>query len=180
MDLAALNMLVFGMLITSSGMTGLFMPELLLDFFGLSSGEGTAVLFVMACSQASLAMGVYYILAAVNNNRMFIRWSVPLRMMNFAVFTSMVLLGFAPTQWLLVATLELVGALVTGMAFRSRRSLNVDPFNTLRIASILIASVGALVSLQPLGIYGSASVFLGLSTAGFMYAYGMFPPVRTP
>jgi hypothetical protein len=178
MDLAALTMLVFGTLITASGMTGLFMPGLLLDFFGPS--RGGAVLFVMACSQASLAMGVYYMLAAVNNNRMFIGRSVPLRMINFAVFASMVLLGFAPGQWLLVAGLELVGALVTGIALRSRRSLAVDPFHTLRIASILIASVGALVSLRPLGIYGSASVFLAISSLGFMYAYGMFPPVRTP
>jgi hypothetical protein len=179
MDLAALTMLVFGMLITASGMTGLFMPELLHDFFGLSAG-GLAMLFVMACSQASLAMGLYYILAAVNNNRMFIRWSVPLRIMNFAVFASMVLLGFAPRQWLLVAGLEFLGALVTGIGFRSHRSLDVEPFNTLRIASILLAFVGALVSLQPLGIYGSASVFLAVSTLGFMYAYRMFPPVRTP
>jgi hypothetical protein len=179
MDWAALTMLVFGGIITASGMTGLFIPELLLDFFGLSA-ERSAVLFVMACSQASLAMGVYYILAAVNNNRMFIQWSVLLRMMNFAVFTSMVLLGFAPRQWLLVAGLELVGALVTGIALRSRRSLDADSFHTLRIASILLASVGALVSLGPLGIYGSASVFLAVSSLGFIYAYGMFSPARTP
>jgi hypothetical protein len=179
MDLAGLSTLVFGMLITSSGMTGLFLPELLLDFFGLST-EGPAMLFVMACSQASLAMGVYYILAAVNNNRMFIRWSVPLRMINFAVFAGMVLLGFAPRQWLLVAGLELVGALVTGIALRSHRSLDVDPFHTLRFVSILLAFVGALVSLGPLGIYGSASVFLAVSSLGFMYAYRMFPPVQAP
>ncbi|HBD07548.1 MAG TPA: hypothetical protein DCZ69_04750 [Syntrophobacteraceae bacterium] len=179
MDLAALTVLVFGMLITSSGMTGLFMPELLLDFFCLS-GEGRAVLFVMACSQASLAMGMYYILAAVNHNRMFMRRSVPLRIMNFAIFTSMVLLGFAPRQWLLVAGLEFVGALVTGIALGSRRSLKVDPFNTLRIASTILAFMGALVALQPLGIYGSASVFLAVSTPGFIYAYRMFPPLQTP
>jgi len=179
MDLAALTMLVFGLLITASGMTGLFMPELLLDFFGFSA-EGPAVLFVMACSQASLAMGVYYILAAVNNNRMFIKWSVPLRIMNFAVFASMVLLGLAPRQWLLVAGLEIVGALVTAIACRSSRSPNVNPFNTLRIASTLLAFVGALVSLEQLGIYGSASVFLAVSSLGFMYAYRMFPPAQIP
>ena len=178
MDLAALTMLVFGMLITTSGMTGLFMPELLLDFFGPS--RGGAVLFVMACSQASLAMGVYYILAAVNNNRMFTRWSVPLRMMNFAVFAGMVLLGFAPRQWLLVAGLEFVGALVTAIACRYHRSLDTDPFHTLRIASILLAFVGALVSLGPLGVYGSASVFLAVSSLGFMYAYRVFPPAQIP
>src|SRR5512138_2768733 len=110
MDLAALTMLVFGGLITVSGMTGLFMPELLLRFLGLD-GSGTTEIFVMAASQASLAMGLYYVLAAVHNHRMFFRWSVPLRCLNFIVSSGMVLFGIAPLPWLLVAGLELVGAL---------------------------------------------------------------------
>jgi hypothetical protein len=177
MDLTALTMLVFGVLITSAGMTGLFRPEILLHFLGLS-GEGPTQLFVVATSQASLAMGLYYILAAMNNNRMFIQWSVPLRIMNFVVFASVVLLGLAPVQWMLVAGLELTGALATAIASASHQGFSWDRFNALRAASIVLAFIGGLVALQPLGIYGSASVFLCVSTAGFMYAYRMFPPVR--
>jgi hypothetical protein len=177
MDLAALTMLVFGMLITASGMTGLFMPELLLDFFGFST-DGPAVLFVMACSQASLAMGVYYILAAVNNNRMFTRWSVPLRMMNFAVFAGMVLFGVAPLQWLGVAGLELLGALATGITLALESGVRLDPFHLLRILSVILAAAGAVLAFQPFGIYGSASAFLAISTAGFIYAYRVLAPLQ--
>ena len=168
-------MLCFGVLIAATGMTGLFNPEFLLHVLGLS-GAGTTRLFLMASSQASLAMGMYYILATIHNNRVFYRWSVGVRIMNFVVFTSMVLLDFAPVQWLLVAGLEIAGALATGIALASHRNLSVDRFNTLRITSILLALVGGLVVLQPFGIYGSASVFLVVSTAGFIYAYRMFAP----
>lgn len=175
MDLAGLTMLAFGALIAATGMTGLFNPEFLLHLLGLS-GAGTTRLFLMASSQASLAMGMYYILAAIHNNRMFYRWSVGLRVVNFIAFTSMVLLDFAPIQWLLVAGLEISGALATGIALPSHRNISMDPFNTLRITSILLAFVGGLVTLKPLGIYGSASTFLVVSTAGFIYAYRMFAP----
>jgi hypothetical protein len=176
MDLAALTMLVFGMLITASGMTGLFMPELLLNFFGPSGGG--AVLFVMACSQASLAIGVYYILAAVHNHRMFIQWSVTLRCLNFIVFGGMVLFGVAPLQWLPVAGLELLGALATGITLVSGRGVVLDPFQWLRILSVILAVAGAVLAFQPFGIYGSASAFLAISTAGFIYAYRNFSPVQ--
>jgi hypothetical protein len=93
--------------------------------------------------------------------------------MNSIVFTSMVLLGFAPIRMLLVAGLEISGALATGIALASHRIISMDPFNTLRITSILLAFVGGLATLKPLGIYGSASTFLVVSTVGFIYAYNM-------
>jgi hypothetical protein len=176
MDLAALTMLVFGGLITASGMTGLFMPGFLLNLLGL--GGGTNEIFVMAASQASFAMGLYYVLAAVNNHRMFIQWSVPLRCLNFIVFGGMVLFGVAPLQWLLVAGLELLGALATGITLVSGRGVVLDPFHWLRIISVLLAAVGAVLAFQTFGIYGSASAFLGISAAGFMYAYRKFAPVQ--
>jgi hypothetical protein len=177
MDLAALTMLVFGELITASGMTGLFMPGFLLSLLGLD-GSGTAEIFVMAASQASLAMGLYYILVAVHNHRMFIQWSVPLRVVNFIIFAGMVLLGIAPMQWLLVAGLELLGALATTTALASGRDVRLNPFHFLRIATVTLAAIGAGLAFPPFGIYGSASAFLAISTAGFIYAYGRFSPVQ--
>jgi hypothetical protein len=179
MDLAALTMLVFGGLITASGMTGLFMPGFLLSLLGLGSG-GTTEIFVIAVSQASLAMGLYYMLAAVHNHRMFIQWSVPLRCLNFIVFSGMVLSGVAPLQWLLVAGLELLGALATGITLLSGRGVVLDPFHLLRIVSAILAAAGAVLAFQPFGIYGSASIFLAVSSLGFMYAYMVFPPAQIP
>ena len=99
------------------GMTGLMAPQFLLAILGLSEtgmSSHTTQLFVMASSQASLAMGMYYILSAVNETRIFFQWSVPLRIINFMVFSSMVAVGVAPSRWLMVAGLELIGALGNG------------------------------------------------------------------
>ncbi len=115
MDMAALTMLVFGTVIVGSGLTGLLAPHILLTVLGISETGHATQLFIMATSQASLAMGLYYILAAVNETRSFFQWSVPLRIINFIVFALMVPLGIAPTQWLMVAGLEIVGALATAI-----------------------------------------------------------------
>ena len=56
MDVAALTMLVFGMVIVGSGLTGLLAPQLLLNVLGISESGHSTQLFVMATSQASLAM----------------------------------------------------------------------------------------------------------------------------
>jgi len=181
MDIAALTMMIFGVLIVGMGMTGLMTPQFLLAILGLSEtgmSSHTTQLFVMASSQASLAMGLYYILAAVNETRIFFQWSVPLRIVNFIVFTSMVPIGIAPPKWLMVAGLELIGALATGIALASKNDFTLDRFNVLRIASVVLAFIGALLAFKPLGIYGSASAFLAIFSAGFIYAYQKFSPLR--
>ena len=101
MDIAALTMLVFGMVIVGSGLTGLLAPQLLLTVLGITDTGSATLLFLMATSQASLAMGLYYILASVNGTRVFFQWSVPLRIINFLVFAAMIPLGIAPMQSLL-------------------------------------------------------------------------------
>ena len=179
MDVAALTMMIFGVMIVGMGMTGLMAPQFLLAILGLSEtgmSSNTTQLFVMAASQASLAMGLYYILAAVNETRIFFQWSVPLRIINFMVFTSMVAVGVAPSQWLMVAGLELAGALATGFALASKKDICFDQFNVLRIASVILAFIGAVLAFHPFGIYGGASVFLLISTAGLIYAHRKFDP----
>jgi hypothetical protein len=178
-DIAALTMLVFGVLITGIGMTGLMMPEFLLNILGLTeAGISThiAQIFVIASAQASLAMGLYYILAATNNHRIFFQWSVPLRIINFVVFTSMVPSGIAPPKWLMVAGLELLGAVATGTTLAYKHSFTFSRFNALRTATVILAFVGAIVAFQPFCIYGSSSAFLLIFTVGFIHAYQKFAP----
>jgi hypothetical protein len=176
MDMAALTMLVFGMVIVGSGLTGLLAPHILLTVLGISETGHATQLFIMASSQASLAMGLYYILASVNETRIFFQWSVPLRIINFIVFTSMVAVGVAPHQWLMVAGLELAGALATGIALASNNDFTLDGFNVLHMASVILAFTGAVLAFQPFGVYGSASAFLLISTIGFIYAHRRFAP----
>jgi hypothetical protein len=179
MDVAALTMLVFGMVVVGSGLTGLLAPHILLTVLGISETGHATQLFIMATSQASLAMGLYYILASVNETRSFFQWSVPLRIINFMVFAGMVLLGVAPTQWLLVAGLEVVGAMATAVALASKNNFTFNPFHVLRITSVIVALVGAILTFQPFGIYGSASAFLLISSVGVMYAYHKCNPIQT-
>jgi len=179
MDMAALTMLVFGMVIVGSGLTGLLAPQLLLTVLGITDTGSATQLFLMATSQASLAMGLYYILASVNETRIFFQWSVPLRIINFMVFAAMIPLGIAPPQWLMVAGLELIGALATAIALASKNNFALSHFHVLRIASLILAFVGALLAFQPFGIYGSASAFLLISSVGMMYAYHRFNPMQT-
>ena len=179
MDVAALTMLVFGMVIVGSGLTGLLVPHVLQTMLGISETGQATQLFIMASSQASLAMGLYYILASVNETRIFFQWSVPLRIINFMVFAAMISLGVAPTQWWLVAGLELAGALATAIALASKNNITFKPFHVLRVASVILAFAGAILSFKPFGIYGSASAFLLISSVGMLYAYHKFVPVQT-
>ena len=179
MDVAALTMLVFGMVIVGSGLTGLLAPQLLLNVLGISESGHSTQLFVMATSQASLAMGLYYILASVNETRIFFQWSVPLRVINFMVFAAIIPLGIAPMQWLLVAGLELAGASATAIALTSKSDFIYNPFHVLRIASLTLALVAGILAFKPFGIYGSASAFLLISSVGMMYAYRRFNPMQT-
>jgi len=179
MDIAALTMLVFGMVIVGSGLTGLLAPQLLLTVLGITDTGSATLLFLMATSQASLAMGLYYILASVNGTRVFFQWSVPLRIINFMVFAAMIPLGIAPMQWLQVAGLELAGASATAIAMASKSHYTLDHFHVLRIASLTLALIGGILAFKPFGIYGSASAFLLISSVGMLYAYHRFNPVQT-
>lgn len=179
MDIAALTMLVFGVVIVGSGLTGLLAPQFLLTVLGITEIGSTTQLFLMATSQASLAMGLYYILASVNETRIFFQWSVPLRIINFIVFAALIPLGIAPMQWLLVAGLELAGASATAIALASKSDFIYNPFDVLRIASLTLALVAGILAFKPFGIYGSASAFLLISSVGMMYAYRRFNPVQT-
>lgn len=176
MTLPDLTMFLFGVLTLGGGMTGLLRSDLLLTVLGLPATETR--LFLMACSQASIAMGLYYILSAVHRNREFCTWSISVRVLNFCVFTGMVILQLVPSHWLAVAGFELAGALTTAWALTSKGITPVlDCFQALRIACILLAFMGGALAFSVYGIYGSASVFLAVSSAGMMYAYRNFAPM---
>ena len=65
---------------------------------------------------ASLNMGVYYVLASLNNLKQFYGWTVPFRVLTFIVFTLTALSGVAPMGFIGVGIWELVGAMATGVA----------------------------------------------------------------
>jgi hypothetical protein len=116
-------MFIFGVCALLLGLAGLLRPELLLSILGFTvldraaraAGDYTLV-FLVASSMASFNMGAYYVLASLNDNKQFYRWTVPFRCITPIVFTIAVLTGLAPTRFLAVAAWELAGALATGIA----------------------------------------------------------------
>ena len=72
--------------------------------------------FMAAASMASVNIGVYYVLAALNDVKVFYRWTVPFRILTVIVFTTIVILGIAPLKFIGVPIWELTGAIATGIA----------------------------------------------------------------
>ncbi|MBL8090250.1 MAG: hypothetical protein KF758_00290 [Anaerolineales bacterium] len=122
-DASGWTIFVFGVLAFVLGFIGLIRPEILLSILGFevierasrAAGDYTIV-FMTASSMASFNIGIYYVLAALNDVKIFYRWTVPFRTLTFIVFTTVVILGIAPQRFLGVAVWELVGAIATGIA----------------------------------------------------------------
>ncbi|WP_165974690.1 hypothetical protein [Nonomuraea deserti] len=112
---------VFGVLAFALGLLGLISPDTLLVMLGFEvldtrpPGDYTLV-YMAASSMAAVNMGVYYVFAASANYTPFFRWTVPFRLVTFAVFTTLVLTGAAPGEFFGVGLWEGLGALITGFA----------------------------------------------------------------
>ena len=122
-DASGWTMFVFGVLALLLGLVGLIRPELLLSLLGFSVLERSAraagdytIVFMTASSMASFNIGVYYLLAALNDMKKFYLWTVPFRLVTFTVFTILALTGEAPLRFLGVGLWEGLGAVVTGIA----------------------------------------------------------------
>ena len=122
-DKAGWTMFIFGALALLLGLLGLLRPEILLSLLGFTvldraaraAGDYTIV-FMIASSMASFNIGVYYMLAALNDMKSFYKWTVPFRCVTFIVFTTVALTGLAPTRFIAVGAWELIGAIATGLA----------------------------------------------------------------
>ena len=127
-DAAGWTMFIFGALAFLLGLLGLIRPELLLSILGFAvldrsarSAGDYSLVFMIAASMASFNIGVYYVLAALNDMKQFYRWTVPFRCVTFIVFTIAVLTNLAPARFIGVGAWELTGAIATGIALRSEK-----------------------------------------------------------
>ncbi|MCL4868713.1 MAG: hypothetical protein KJ063_07090 [Anaerolineae bacterium] len=119
---------IFGLLAFLLGLLGLLNPNTVLMQLGFEIVERAerashdyTLVFITASSMASFNIGIYYMLAALNDVRQFYRWTVPFRTVTFVVFTLTVILGLAPARFLTVAIWELAGAIATGAALYYER-----------------------------------------------------------
>lgn len=122
-DASGWTIFIFGVLAFVLGLIGLIRPEILLSLLGFEvieraqrAASDYTIVFMTASSMASFNIGIYYILAAWNDVKIFYRWTVPFRILTFIVFTTLVVLNIAPQRFIGVGIWELVGALATGTA----------------------------------------------------------------
>ena len=92
-DASGWTMFIFGALALLLGLLGLIRPEILLSILGFSVLERSAraagdytLVFMIASSMASFNIGVYYMLAALNDMKQFYRWTVPFRLVTVTAF----------------------------------------------------------------------------------------------
>jgi Na+-driven multidrug efflux pump len=128
-DASGWTIFIFGVLAFLLGLVGLIRPEILLSILGFEVVERAqraasdyTIVFMTASSMASFNMGVYYILASLNDVKAFYRWTVPFRMVTFIVFTTIVIAGIAPKPFFGVGAWELAGAIATGIALSKEKS----------------------------------------------------------
>ena len=122
-DASGWTMFVFGIMAFLLGTLGIIRPELQLSILGFEVVERAArassdytLTFMTAASMASVNIGIYYVLAALNDVKIFYRWTVPFRILTVIVFTTIVILGIAPLKFIGVPIWELTGAIATGIA----------------------------------------------------------------
>ncbi|HMU94128.1 MAG TPA: hypothetical protein PKE35_03530 [Anaerolineales bacterium] len=122
-DASGWTIFIFGALAFILGLMGLIRPEILLSILGFEVIDRAArassdytIVFMTASSMASLNIGIYYVLAAFNDVKIFYRWTVPFRTLTFIVFTTTVITGIAPMRFFGVGLWEFLGALSTGIA----------------------------------------------------------------
>ena len=122
-DASGWTMFIFGIMAFLLGTLGIIRPELQLSMLGFEVVDRAArassdytLTFMTAASMASVNIGIYYVLAALNDVKIFYRWTVPFRMLTVTVFTIIVVLGIAPLKFIGVPIWEMTGAIATGIA----------------------------------------------------------------
>ena len=122
-DASGWTMFIFGVMAFLLGALGIISPETQLAMLGFEIVDRTVrassdytLTFMTAASMASVNIGVYYVLAALNDVKVFYRWTVPFRILTVIVFTTIVILGIAPLKFIGVPIWELTGAIATGIA----------------------------------------------------------------
>jgi|SRR5688572_2801367 hypothetical protein len=122
-DASGWTMFIFGALAFLLGLIGLIRPEALLSLLGfvaldraLRAPDDYTIVFMTASSMASFNIGIYYVLAALNDVKIVYRWTVPFRILTFVVFTTLVITQVAPWRFIGIGLWELAGALSTGIA----------------------------------------------------------------
>lgn len=115
MSRAARSLFAFGIYLCGLGLILLFVPNLILQFFGLPP---TKEVWIRINGMFMLCLSFYYIQTARNELTNFIRWTVWTRIAVIFYFAAFVLLISAPKALLLFGFIDLLAAIWTWLALK--------------------------------------------------------------
>ena len=115
MSQAAKSLFVFAIYLCVLGLFLLFLPNLLLQLFGVPP---TNEVWIRINGMFVLCLSFYYVQAARNELTRFIRWTIPARIAVIIYFTAFVLLVSAPKALLLFGLIDLLAAIWTWIALK--------------------------------------------------------------
>ncbi len=113
---ATISMYVFGVYLGLTGITLLVAPNFLLGLLGISA---TSQVWIRVVGEFGIFVSFYYIQAARTRLVPFYYWTVYARASVILFSVTFVLLGLVEAVVLLLALIDLLGAIWTGLALRS-------------------------------------------------------------
>ena len=115
MDHAQRSMLVFGTYLNLIAIGLLLAPDMLLGPLGFAPA---ADYWIRVIGVPVLILGTYYVRAAREDNRAFMRWTVTGRLLPLLGVGGLVAAGYAPPMLMLFAVIDAAGAAWTAAALR--------------------------------------------------------------
>lgn len=118
MSPVAKSVLFFGIYMLLEGAALLFVPNLLLSIFGIPA---TTEVWIRLVGLSVMILGFYYIQSARKNLTVFFSWTIPIRITQFLVILSLVLLSYGPPMILIFSFIELLSAFWTWSVMRQAK-----------------------------------------------------------
>lgn len=106
---------VFSVYLVGMGVGLVLMPDLVLGTLGFPP---TDEIWPRVVGVLALALAYYYVMAARSGVRLFVQWTVSVRIGVFVAFTTFALMGLAGPVMILLGAVDLVAALWTAWALR--------------------------------------------------------------
>jgi hypothetical protein len=115
MSPASRSLYYFGFYLLVTGITLTVAPNLLLPLFGMPE---TTEVWIRVLGTVVFTHGLGYVVMSPSNPRLFLTFSVYARTYVFVMFTTFVVMGWAPWQLILFGLIDLAGAVWTYSGLR--------------------------------------------------------------
>lgn len=120
MSKSAKSILVFGIYVVLVGVANIFAPNELLYLLQIPASTD---IWIHVLGLAMVYAGIYYVFAALGENRSFFRWTVYYRATVLPVLALFVAFGYVGAGILVIGGIDLLGAAWTRLALQSDNSL---------------------------------------------------------